>query len=357
MGREGSIRDGADRVVHRRQGGGGHRVEGPPDLLVRAREVERHRRAAHAHRHRDLDPPVEIDAVVVEIVLEGVVTVRDGLHLPARQDLRAVQQLVDVVEHALRPVRREQLAQPDGPQPPRGDLRHEITAEHLGQPYVSLDQIEEVLVQLAAAEELGGRDDDALLVELGGIRRHAARRAPAHVLVMAHGARQRHRPPFGEHGQGERDVRQVGAAVVGIVEEEGVAVAHALGRERAHDALGRALERSQVDGNGRGLGDRLALDVEEGRRGVEALLDDRRRRALEQGQLHLVGDGLEAVAQHLQEHGVDGTMPAHHALLIRRLPEASTRATYPGGITLVESACSTMAGPASRDPRGSRARS
>ena len=47
-------------------------------------------------------------------------------------------------------------------------------------------------------------------------------------------------------------------------------------------------------------------DVEERRRGVEAFLDDRRGRALEQRQLHLVGDGVEPVAQHLEEDRIDG---------------------------------------------------
>ena len=96
------------------------------------------------------------------------------------------------------------------------------------------------------------------------------------------------------------------AAVVRVVQQERVAVAHALGRKGAHDALGRALERAQVDGDGRGLGDGLAADIEERRGGVEAFLDDGRGGALEQRQLHLVGDGLEPVAQHFQEDGIDG---------------------------------------------------
>src|SRR2546422_7233644 len=54
------------------------------------------------------------------------------------------------------------------------------------------------------------------------------------------------------------------------------------------------------------LGDGLALDIEKCGRRVETLLDDRRRRTLEEGNLHLVGDGLETVAQHLEEHGEIG---------------------------------------------------
>src|SRR6185503_6599955 len=100
------------------------------------------------------------------------------------------------------------------------------------------------------------------------------------------------------------------------------------------------LERAQVDRDGRGLGDGLALDVEEGGGGVEPFLHDRRGRALEERQLHLVGDGVEAVPEHLEQDRVDDH--AFVILVIRRLPESSTRAAWPGGITVVVSSCSTM---------------
>ena len=175
---------------------------------------------------------------------------------------------------------------------------------------------------------------------------------------MAHRARQRRGAPLREDRDGERDVRQVRAAVIGIVQQKGVAVLHALGWKRAHDPLRRELQRAQVDGDGRRLRDGLSLDAEERRRGVEPFLHNRRGRTLEQRELHLVGDGVQAVAQHLEQDGVDGD--AAHAvtpLLRRRLPERSTSAVCPGGITVVVSACSTMAGPDTRAPTASRARS
>ena len=75
-----------------------------PDEAVRAAEEAKKRLIGAKVFVDGLDVagrPVEIDAVVVEIVLEGIVPVGDGLHLPARQDLRAAQQLVDVAEHAV----------------------------------------------------------------------------------------------------------------------------------------------------------------------------------------------------------------------------------------------------------------
>ena len=108
-----------------------------------------------------------------------------------------------------------------------------------------------------------------------------------------------------------------------------------------------------MDRNRSRLSDGLAVGVEQGGGGVEALLHDRRRRALEQRQLHLVGDGVEPVAQHLEEDRVDG----HQDFRRRRLPASSTSAVTPGGITVVVSLCSTMAGPARRAPSGRPARS
>ena len=143
------------------------------------------------------------------------------------------------------------------------------------------------------------------------------------------------------------------ATVVRVVEQKRVAVAHALGRERAHEPLRRELQGPEMDRNRRGLRDGLAPDVEQRGRRVEALFDDRRRRALEQRQLHLVGDRVEPVAEDLEEDRID----RHQSRRKRRLPASSTSAPTPGGMTVVVSLCSTMAGPASRAPSGSRVRS
>ena len=82
--------------------------------------------------------------------------------------------------------------------------------------------------------------------------------AAADVLVVTHRARHGHRAAVGEDRHRERDVRQVRAAVVGVVQQERIAIPHALRRKRAHDALRRELQRPEVDGDRRGLGDRLA---------------------------------------------------------------------------------------------------
>ena len=250
-----------------------------------------------------------VDAVVVQPVLERVVPVGDGLDLRAGEALGPREQLLDVAHHRGGAVRGEQLAQAGTAEPARRHLGHEVAGEHLRQAHVAGEQAEEILVQLAGAEELRGRDDDALLVELGGVGGHAARGPAAHVLVVAHRAGQRDGAAVGEDRHRERDVGQVGAAVVRVVQEKRVALVHAPRGER------RSTMRCAANCSApRWIGMAAAwamvspLRVEQRGRGVEALLDDRRGRALEQRQLHLVGDGVEPVAQDLEEDGVDGAV-------------------------------------------------
>src|SRR5262249_25543223 len=149
-------------------------------------------------------------------------------------------------------------------------------------------------------------------------------------------------------------------AVVRIVQQKRVALAHVIRRKRAHEPSRSKLKGTKVNGNGRGLRDRLAARVEERGGGVEPLLHDWRRRALEQRELHLVGDGVESVAQHFEQDRIDAVhvrgSPCESRRR-RRLPASSTSATTPGGITVVVSGCSTMAGPATRAPIGSLERS
>ena len=256
--RDGGIGHRADGVVHGGERRGGHGIEGAAHLGTRAGEVERHGRAPDFHRHLDLHGPI-VDPVVVEPVGEGVGPVGNGLDLPAGERLRAGEQLVDVGQHRGGAVAGEQLAQARAAQPPRRDLRHEVAREGVGEPHVAPEETEQVLVERPRAEELRRRDDDALLEQLRGVGGDAARGAAAHVLVVAHGAGEGHRAPLGEHRHGQGDVGKMGAAVVRIVQEEGVAVLHGRRREGLHQPLGRELQRAEVDGDGGGLRDGLAL--------------------------------------------------------------------------------------------------
>ena len=75
---------------------------------------------------------------------------------------------------------------------------------------------------------------------------------------------------------------------------------------------------------------------------------------------HLQADRLEGAAQDAEGDRVDAPGGLAHAASSRSMmiaPSGSTRAVVPGGTTVVESSCSTMAGPAMTLPARSALRS
>src|SRR5262249_60547107 len=129
-----------------------------------------------------------------------------------------------------------------------------------------------------------------------------------------------------------------------------------------------------------------ALRVEDPRAQILRLPDDRRVTHPKQHTRHLLGDGVEGAAQHPERDRVDldalacgraglaadlvlddahaptsssslsGSSPDCSAIAITMFPKRSTCAARPGGMTVVESYCVTIAGPTSRLPALSAAR-
>ena len=130
----------------------------------------------------------------------------------------------------------------------------------------------------APTTALSRGNSDSFLVDLGRVRRDRPRRHAAHVLVVGHGGAERNGPPAGEDRHDERDVRQVGPAVVGVVHDVDVALAHRSHRELLDHRPHHRNEGRDVDGNGCRLRERLAFEREQARRSVESFLDDGRER-------------------------------------------------------------------------------
>ena len=198
---------------------------------------------------------------------------------------------------------RGQAPHPDGA---GRDLRHQIALERVGDAHIAPQDLEQRVVEPVALAQLEGRQADALLEHLGGIGRHRARRHAAHVLVVRHGGGERQRPAAREHRRDDGDVRQVRAAEVGVVHAVDIALLHAFERELDEDAGNARDERGQVDRYRHRLRQGLALQREQAGGGIQALLHDRRERAAQQRQLHLVGDAVELVAHHLHGDRIEG---------------------------------------------------
>ena len=112
--------------------------------------------------------------------------------------------------------------------------------------------------------------------------------------------------PF-EHGADQRDVRQVGAAAVGVVEDPEVAVVVLLADDRGDGVRHRA----EVHRDVLGLHDELAARVEERRRAVVALGDVGRVGRADQDRAHLVTGGAQGAGHHLEGYRVEA---AHFVL-------------------------------------------
>ena len=157
-----------------------------------------------------------------------------------------------------------------------------------------------------------------------------------------------------EERQREAHVHQVGAAEVGVVDGEDVALAH--GGLGGDQVLGGELHRADEDRQPQlALGDQLAVLLGvDAVRTVEALRDDRAESRADEGEVHFVADLLQAALHHAEGDGVE---LAHSPTSRIRLPMESREARLPGSTTLVQSVCCTIAGPGKRAPTGKRSRS
>src|SRR5215831_5157897 len=100
--------------------------------------------------------------------------------------------------------------------------------------------------------------------------------------------------------------------------------------------------------------DDAAGRIAEARGAVLRFAQDRRVAAVEQRVRHRRGGLADAVDDDLGGDRVELHFPSS---AITRLPSSSTVSAWPASTTVVESYCSTMAGPAMRSPAPRRARS
>ena len=212
----------------------------------------------------------------------------------------------------------------------------------------------------AALDEFDRRDAHALLIDLGRGAGEAARHHAAHVRPMlAHGGEE-DQPLAREHRIDERHVVQVRAAAVGIVEHDHVARLEVVA-EVLHGVLDRPGKRHHVRADVLGLGDHLRRGIEEAAGEVLGLVDRDRAGGAEHGRAHLAHDRDQALGQHLERDGIEGTLDADfvHARLrsSTRLPKASSEVLKSGGTSVLAPASSTMAGPSILVVAPSRARS
>ena len=176
--------------------------------------------------------------------------------------------------------------------------------------------IEFALAEAPALDQEKIVDIDALFKDRRGERRHRSRRRSADVGVMAArgGPEQDRSPMLVEDRRADRDVGQMGAAVIGRVEREHIARANAP-LIVADDRLDRTVHRAQMHRHVRSVGDEAPLAVEQCAGKVEPLLDVDRIGGVLQRDAHLLGDRHEEMIEDLEHDrigfGADRLAPRH----------------------------------------------
>ncbi len=226
-----------------------------------------------------------------------------------------------------------------------------VAFHQVGQARVAEKDPVGLFVQLPLADDAHGRDEDSLVVDLGGVRRDAARAQAADVLVVPEGGGEGDERPFVEDGRGEDHVLMVldgAVGDVGVVEPVHVARAHRLERVDLEDGLQHpgAATRNVA-------GHDAPARIEDADEVILLLLDEGRHRAPLHQELHVANGGRQAAANDLERDRIH--LGTHERSRIR-LCASSTRARNPGATSGVESLCSMMAGPSKRMPGASASR-
>src|SRR5437879_240854 len=153
-----------------------------------------------------------------------------------------------------------------------------------------------------------------------------------------------------EHGSDERDVREVRAAPVRIVQDDLISFSEG-SREIPHRGVDRDGHRTEVDRDVLRLGHDASLGVEERTARIHSFLDVRGVRGPAKRDSHLLRDERQPGLQDLQIRRV------HGATSISMSPRGRMRNVAPGGTTVVAWSSATIAGPVCSNPTGIDSRS
>ena len=243
-------------------------------------------------------------AVAVEEVVEAPLPRRDQLEEELARPRRGLgDALVERGQHRLDPVAAAQLAEAGLGQAARGHHRAGVALHQVRQPRVAQEDAVGLLVELALADDAHRRHEDALVVDLGGVRRDRARAQPADVLVVAEGGGERDQASRVEDRHREDHVLVVLHRPVGdvrVVEPVDVARPHRLERVDLHDRLEHARPAARdVTGHD------AAPRVEDPDEVVLLLLDEGRHRAPLHQELHVPDRGGQAAADDLERDRID----------------------------------------------------
>ena len=290
-GHRGGVGD-VDRALRRRRGAG---------------EIEQHGLPGDREVEGDGERGVG-DAVVVEHVVEAVGAVRQRADGVTHEGFGAIRQRTEGFSDGGVAILVEQAVQPTFAQRQGAKLALQVTPVRQRQARVGGQDVGDVGVHAAGGTQPDGRDAHAFLEAFGGLRVVAAGHVAADVEPVACRGDPAEQRAVAEERLHEAEIVEVGAAGIGVVEQEdvaglGAAVACHLGDDGAHRESHGADEDRQARG---ALDERVAGGgVVQAVTGVAGFGDDRVERGAIQRRVHLVGDLGEPAVEDGEGDGID----------------------------------------------------
>ena len=290
----------AENIQHHRPADRQRRVVIARVLRRGAGEID-HRLACRlidAHLHPDLRP------VVHRIAEFAVLQPPDH---PAHAFLGIVLHVAHIGQHHLQPVGVDHLQDLAPPGLVGRHLRLQI-GHVLGHVAAGIAPRQKQglglgLAQPAPVHQPEIVDHHAFLVQPRAVGRTRPRRAPADIGVMAARTQPEHHLATHENRGHHGDIRQMGAAVEGRIQHEGITLVNIAGVFADHraDAVGH---RAQMHRHMRRVGHQIAGAVENRAGKIQPFLDVHRPGRVRQRHPHLFGDRHGQVVEHLQQHRV-----------------------------------------------------
>ena len=185
----------------------------------------------------------------------------------------------------------------------RADHGGEVAAKFAGIADVERDQVEQILAELSGLIKFYRRDAQAFLIDLGGRRVVGAMGGAADVALMrAHDGPQQPLLAVEERHE-RRQIRQMAAAVIGIIEQDDVAGRDIL--ETLFHRQGRPGQRADMHRDVIGLRDQARIPVANRQREIPARIQYLRIGGAQHRLAHLLDDGAEAVLHDGSRDGID----------------------------------------------------
>ena len=256
--------------------------------------------AIHAQGQFDGDVGVT-EAVVVHHVAKAVFAVGNGVQGGAGQALAVGVEFPQGLGKAGFAEADHQFREPPEAGAVGADLGGEVAAAFLAA-QTGKDVIEHGFVRLAGLHQPGRRNDQALLRQRAR-QRHGAGRVAADVGMMGAIGDEGLQPAVVEQGRHHGHVGQVGAAEIGIVEDDHVPF---LPVDAGHDPGHGVGHAPQVHGNVGRLGAETAFGVEHGAGEVEPFANVGGEGRALQHRAHLVADGGQAAGEDPQFDDIHG---------------------------------------------------